>query len=50
MVTIVMMYRIDSSKKDSVLLWLDTLCGIKQPLMRWADLNDLKHFATSLIE
>jgi hypothetical protein len=44
------MYRIDNSKKYGFLLWMDVPCGIKQPLIRWASLDELRHFANNLIE
>ena len=43
-------YRIEFSKESGVILWLETPCGFKQPLIRWADLDRVKQFADMLLD
>jgi hypothetical protein len=45
-----MIYRIENSKEDGLLLWVNAPCGIRQPLIRWANLNDIRRFASNLLE
>jgi hypothetical protein len=45
-----MIYRIENSKEDGLLLWVNTPCGIRQPLIRWANLNEIRRFASNLLE
>ena len=43
-----MTYRIEYSRESGVMLWLETPCGFKQPLMRWVDLEGVKRLADIL--
>ncbi|MCL0065489.1 hypothetical protein M1N79_01195 [Dehalococcoidia bacterium] len=43
-----MTYWIKDSKESGVILWLETRCGFKQPIVRWRDLNEAKRFAGML--
>jgi hypothetical protein len=45
-----MAYRIECSPQYGILLWIDAPCGIKQPLLRWDDLEDVKAFSENLLE
>ena len=45
-----MAYRIEFSKESGVVLWLETPCGFKQPMIRWADLDRVKQFADMLLD
>ena len=33
-----------------MILWLETPCGFKQPLIRWADLEGVKQLADILLD
>ncbi|MCL0058786.1 hypothetical protein M1O47_03810 [Dehalococcoidia bacterium] len=43
-----MTYWIEDSKESGVILWLETRCGFKQPIVRWADLKQAERFAGML--
>jgi hypothetical protein len=44
-----MPYRIECSPEQGILLWIDAPCGIKQPLMRWGSLEEVKTFGESIL-
>ena len=43
-----MIYRIEFFKEVGIVLWLEAPCGLKHPLMRWADLDGVKRLADIL--
>ena len=45
-----MRYRMQSSGELGVVVWLETPCGMKQPLIRWASLGEIKMFAEMLLD
>ena len=45
-----MFYRIEVSRESGIILWLETPCGFRQPLIRWADLDGVKRLADILLD
>ena len=45
-----MSYRIVSDKELGVVAWIETPCGLKQPLVRWASLRKMREFAEMLLD
>lgn len=45
-----MVYRIEYSIESGIVLWMETPCGFKQPIIRWADLDGVKRFADMLLD
>ena len=45
-----MAYRIEFFRESGIVLWLEAPCGLKQPLMRWADLDGVKQLADILLD
>jgi hypothetical protein len=45
-----MTYRIDCTVKYGILLWVEAPCGIKQPLMRWADIKEVRKFGEDILD
>jgi hypothetical protein len=44
-----MAYRIECSREYGILLWMDAPCGIKQPIMRWENLEEVKTFGEGIL-
>lgn len=44
-----MFYRIEHTKEDGILMWIESPCGFKQPLIRWADTGAVRQFAEALL-
>ena len=45
-----MNYRIDCSPEYGILLWAEAPCGLKQPLMRWKNLDEVKVFGEKILD
>jgi hypothetical protein len=44
-----MSYQIECTPEYGILLWIEAPCGIKQPLMRWSTLEEVKTFGESIL-
>lgn len=44
-----MSYRIECSAENGILLWIEAPCGIKQPLMHWPNLKEVRKFGEVII-
>ncbi len=44
-----MAYRMESSENEGIILWIEAPCGIKQPLMHWANLAEVRRFGEIII-
>ena len=42
--------RIEYSEESGIVLWMETPCGFKQPIIRWVDLGEMKRFAGMLLD
>lgn len=45
-----MNYRINCSPEYGILLWAEAPCGLKQPLMRWKNLEEVRVFGEKIME
>lgn len=44
-----MTYRIENNKDLGIILWAEAPCGMKQPLVMWNNLQEMKRFAHGLL-